>query len=255
VPFLVKIAVIAFFALLYFKGARAEFDGDVPTTEGTPVAAADGYMPGFSIARSVAQLRAIYEKVVEQLKELKAQSESLKKVRDGIEYMHKEYEVIQNASLTSAIEQIRSDADDLTGLDNARGKKLTLDEKFLLVHDELDRRLKDPAITAAEKEELQHEKNQLNELERQLKLKKAAEANLKLTNGKTNDKSNLALTAQNTAITATAAANGAARDAENDRRLAQDSLGAQHMVDGNVELFKVIGARESVTTQKRRSAQ
>ena len=117
---------------------------------------------GVGEAKMIAQLQAIYTSTVEQLQQIKDQSETMNQVKSGLNYSVESYYDIKNFSLDRIVSRIQSDIEGLTELDNLAGK--TMEQRILIVQRELRRRIDDPDISADERERLEQEDEMLESI-------------------------------------------------------------------------------------------
>jgi len=205
------IAVIAGLAMLYISSKSRADEGDLAIEAigasdaagavGKVANPAAGAASAFSVSALVAEMKKQYALLIKELNELKAQSQFLSDVREGINYINQELDTIKNLDLDSALSIVKSDADSLTELDNLGGRDDG--DKLLVLRDELDRRLKDPTTDKKDKPDLIREKHRIEELRIIGKLGGGADNNLATAReAKSTDKKMREVTAQNTGIIA-----------------------------------------------------
>ena len=186
-----------FFLLLSFS--------NVSKAEGSPLQALSG-MTGMPIqgpwdaAGSIAAIQKMYQTMVIQLQELKAQSEFLSDVNKVAKESLRQYDAVNNVSLAQIKKRLDEDKESLTLLDNLSGKNKR--EQLETLSKELDRRIADPAISDREKKRLQDQLALTQSLKRLQDLEDATNQNLATSAGALTEREALHLTSQSSAILA-----------------------------------------------------
>jgi len=123
-----------------------------------------GIMSDASDAKIIVELKAMYQKMMDQLEELQAQNETLANVRDGINYSIESYHEVKNFDLGAITRRIQSDVEGQTGLHDIND--LSLEQQISVIQDDINRRVGDPETTQAEREQLQQELDILDSIKR-----------------------------------------------------------------------------------------
>ena len=134
------------------------FLSNVARAEGGPLQVLSGVtgMPikgPWDAAGSIAAIQKMYQTMVIQLQELKAQSKFLSDVNQVAKESLRQYDAVNNVSLAQIKKRLDEDKESLTLLDNLNGKNKR--EKLETLSKELDRRISDPNISDREKKQLQ----------------------------------------------------------------------------------------------------
>lgn len=134
-----------------------------------------GIMSDASDAKIIVELKAMYQKMMDQLEQLQAQNETLANVRDGINYSIESYQEVKNFNLSAISSRIQSDVERLTGLDDINN--LSLEQQIEVIQRDINRRVGDPNTTQAEREQLEQELETLESIKRRAEVLTAINQN------------------------------------------------------------------------------
>jgi len=104
----------------------------IPTTDASQVAL---------LTQQLENMRKMLQTTKKQLEEMKATSDAVMQTNDVIHQIYKEYNALVNLDLAAELDAIKSSASALTNLDEL-AKAETLEDKYLLLHDEIGLRFK-----------------------------------------------------------------------------------------------------------------
>ena len=174
-------------------------------SEGNPLQALSGatgvpIQGPWDAAGSIAAIQKMYQTMVVQLQELKAQSEFLSDVNTVAKESLRQYDAVNNVSLAAIKKRLQEDKESLTLLDNLDG--MSDRQKLETLSKELDRRITDPATTALERQRLQDRLALTHALKRLQDLEDATNQNLAKSAGALTEREALHLTSQSAAILA-----------------------------------------------------
>jgi len=151
-------------------------------------------------AGSIAAIQKMYQTMVVQLQELKAQSKFLSDVNKVAKESLRQYDAVNNVSLAAIKKQVLDDKESLTQLDNMNG--LSDREKLETLSKELDRRIKSPTTSEVERQRLLDRLALAQTLKRLENLEEATNQNLSQSAGALTEREALHLTSQSAAILA-----------------------------------------------------
>jgi hypothetical protein len=187
-----------------------------------------------SLAKMVAQLEAMYNKMVKMVEEAEAQNETLLRVNEGIKHIEEERDAVQNTFLRNLDDRVARDVDSLAAPYDFAGK--SLDEQLAMLSRELDKRIR-AADSASEKELLSAQKQAVAREQYLRELEKASAENLKNAGDGVTDKEAKQIAAQSAAIYAALAAAEGRRQAEQERAAIGDAIRAEKSLDNNAAVF------------------
>lgn len=133
---------------------------------------------GFSDVKIVAELKAMYEKLNEQLQTMKTTSNTMNDVRDMYRESAEAYDDVTNFDIAHIENRLRRDFGNLTALDNMEG--MTLRQRLDTIARELDRRVAEapPEQKAAVQASVDRQKQLLDRYETLAELQGALMNNL-----------------------------------------------------------------------------